>query len=121
MAAAKKATKKTPAADPMLRIHPVALELSKAGAALWLLDQLHAGELSPLSRRPVGAERMAEPEMMHVNDLALEGLDVRGWLNTLCIDTIADALQGAEGALAKTAGQDARTAAGGAPAAAAAR
>lgn len=32
---------------------------------------------------------------------------MRGWLETFCIDTIADALQGAEGALAKTVGQDA--------------
>ena len=118
MAAAKKAAQKTPPPDPMLRIHPVALELSKAGAALWLLDQLHTGELSPLTG-DTGARR--EPEMFHVNALALEGRDVRGWLNTLCIDMIADALQGAEGALAKTVAKDARSAAVGAPATEAAR
>jgi hypothetical protein len=82
MAAAKKDAKKTPAADPMLRIHPVALELSKAGAALWLLDQLHSGKLSPLSRRPVGAERR-EPEMFYVNDLALEERERAGLAGNL--------------------------------------
>jgi hypothetical protein len=87
---------------------------------VWLLDQLHTGELSPVSRRPAAAARR-EPEMLYVHHLALEEGDVRSWLETICIDMIADALHEAEGALAKTIGQDARTAAVGAPAPEAAR
>jgi hypothetical protein len=119
MAAGKKATKKTPAVDPLLRIHPVALELSKAGAAVWLLDQLHTGEqVAGFAATCCGRAARTRDVLRH---LALEERDVRGWLETLCIDTIADALHEAERALAKTVGQDARTAAAGAPATEAAR
>lgn len=60
---------------------PAMLPLSKAAAALWLLDQLHAGEL--WDRRD---------ETLTLNDLTLKASDVRDWLESVCIDTIADAL-----------------------------
>jgi len=70
--------------------------LSRAKAALWLLDQIHVGELSFLQQDP----RTAPPRWI-TGDLRLTRRDVASWLEDMAIRAAAQGVKEAEDALRK--------------------
>jgi hypothetical protein len=74
------------ALQPEFRYDPVTLELSKARACLWLLDELHADVFSrfPSAPRP--------------GEIRGEALD---WIQSMTLANLASAIHGAEAAFAE--------------------
>jgi hypothetical protein len=68
--------------------------LSKAKAALWLLDQIE------------GRHMLEVAEPLSTPGLELDTNEVRAWLTDLCLDTIAGRISDAEAALVKTPGEE---------------
>ena len=85
--------------NPKLKDHEVVLALSKAKAALWLLDQIHYGDLSYLSLR--GDAARTELPCWKTEEMNLDPVDVKDWLEEMIFDAIAEAVKDTEEAFVK--------------------
>jgi hypothetical protein len=74
------------------------LALSKAKAALWLLGQIEGENILAVDR-PFSTPTVT-------CGLALDTKEVRDWLSTICLDTIADSIKEAEAAFVKASAEE---------------
>lgn len=85
-----------PAVPADLVHHPVMLEFGRAKAVLWLLDQIHVGELSFLDQAGRNLPTWIS------TPLRLERAEVSDWLQDMCFKVLVDAVATAEAEFIKT-------------------
>jgi hypothetical protein len=92
-----KTTAPPPAVDPKHEREIAQLEVSRARACVWLLEQMTGG--GRLYDLDDDRYTHIEPEESRFGDL--ERRDLKAWITRACLDSLAEALQDADAHLTK--------------------